>query len=83
MSDFAKVHREHRDRLPMWTVYENLKDYPGKYVARLWLVEPKPEATNLAIIEDTLEGVRAKLPSGLYWLDRQKDDDPAIVEVWL
>ena len=73
-----------RSVLEMWVIYERPKDYPQGFVARRWLIaagEPRP--TSVAFVADTLEGARAQLPPGLFRMDRQPDDEPQIVEVWL
>jgi len=66
--------------LPMWTVYMNPKDYPGKFVARCWDLD-KP--TTNVIVADTLEEVRALLPPGLICMPRDVADDGVIVETWI
>jgi hypothetical protein len=72
--------------LPMWTIYHSPKDFPGRYVARLWLVgggSPEPKPTDRFVTSNSLDGVRAMLPPGLTCLQRSDDDDPVIVETWL
>lgn len=72
--------------LPMWTVYDSPLDYPGKFVARCWVVkpnEPEPLRTGSVIIAPTLEIVRRMLPPGLHCLVRSEGDEPTIVETWL
>ena len=83
MTYFEQMHHDNQHRLPMWTVYESPSDYPGQYVARMFLVKPQVEATSLHIVADTLPEVYAQLPRGLYWMDRKPGDDPTIVGVWL
>jgi len=71
-------------RLPMWTIYRPItKDYPGKWLARLFLTMPEEKPTRLLIVGDSLEEVRRKLPPGLAKLSRDENDDPVIEEVWL
>jgi hypothetical protein len=67
---------------PMWTVYENPTDYPGKFVARLFHGET-PTAS--IVIADDLETIRdmMQFEFGLVKLMRSPGDDPKIVEVWL
>lgn len=75
---------EHRDRLPMFTVYDRPSDQPDVYVARLWLTLPKAEATNLILRHPELEAIRDELRGlGLTQLMRQAGDDPKIVETWI
>lgn len=72
------------DTLPMWTITENPSDHPGKFVARLWLVEGRVIAATTDIhIADDLKAVRAMLPGGLINIGRQPEDDPVIVETWI
>ncbi len=70
--------------LSMWTIYDSPSDFPGKYVARRFEIEPnRPLATSDHIVGPTLESVRAQLPPGLYRMDRVSHDEPHVVEVWL
>lgn len=72
------------DALPIWTITENPSDHPGKFVARIWLVEGRiVAATTGTYIADDLETVRAMLPAGLINIGRQPEDDPVIVESWI
>jgi hypothetical protein len=76
--------------LDTYTVYENPKDHPGKFVARRWLVlpgidEPVPQKEPIAVV-DTIAEARAaveKHKPGAVRLERHDFDDPCIVEVWL
>ena len=72
--------------LPMYVVYENPSDYPGKFVVRRWpntLVSPPiPDPVPL-IVCDSLEVARAVVPPYAVCLQRSPDDDPAVREVWL
>jgi hypothetical protein len=73
-----------RQVLHQWVVYENPRDYPGKFVVRRWLIGPGT-ITPVAAVEvtDTLDEARAAVPDGLFCTPRMPDDDPCIVEVWL
>jgi hypothetical protein len=72
------------EKLPIWVVYDNPSDFPGKFVARKWFILPDAlEATQEYRIADTLEDVRAFLPRGLTRLTRHPDDEPQIVESWI
>lgn len=62
------------------TVYKNPKDFPGKYIARLFEME---NPTSYAIQGDSLDEIREKIPSTLRRIPRSAKDDPVIVEVWL
>lgn len=72
--------------LSMWVVYGHPRDYPAKYVVRKWRVQPGG-AIEMAqepwCVADTIEAARESLPTGLYRLERQENDDPAIMEVWV
>jgi hypothetical protein len=72
--------------LAMWTVYDNPRDYPGKYVARRFDVDasgPKPSAS-IIVMED-LDKLRDVLAFEMHLtcLTRDPDDEPQIVETWL
>ena len=72
--------------LAMWTVYQHPLDYPNKFVARRWDIEPgvtKPSASviitpDLQTLQDILQ-----FEMGLVRQVRWPQDDPTIVEVWL
>jgi hypothetical protein len=71
--------------LPMWTVFERPADYRQGFVARRF--EARADGSAVAALDafygPTLESVRARLPAGLYRIERDDDDDPCIVETWL
>lgn len=70
--------------LNMWVVYDHPKDYPNGFVTRRWEIRPgEPEATPDAIYTSSLERARALIPPGLHRMERNPEDDPVIVEVWL
>lgn len=69
--------------LPMWVIYESPKDYPGKFVVRLWESLPRPEPRRLIGVSENLEEARKLVPPGAYRLVRQPEDDPVIVETWI
>lgn len=64
---------------PMIVIYDNPRDIPGKFVARLWKYG---RATMDCVVKDTLEEIRQEIPPGFYRMGRQHMDDPVIVEVW-
>lgn len=72
-------------RLPVWVVYENPSDYPGKFVVRVQYAERNGSVTadSEARIADTLDEARCFIPGGLVCLPRYADDDPVIVEAWV
>ena len=66
------------------TIYCNPTDYPNKYVARLFKVEPnKLILTNYITIADTLQSIRKTLPTIMYKVDKLVDDDDCIVETYM
>lgn len=77
-----------RGALDIWTVYRHPTDYPDKYVARKFTVGGGGtggivRASTDMFVEDTLEDVRALIPSGLVCLERDNRDEPHIVETWI
>lgn len=66
--------------LELWTIYDSPIDLPGRFVARKWVLD-KP--TTELLRDETLQGVRAKLPRGLFCMPRSTEDDPKIVETWM
>jgi hypothetical protein len=59
-------------------------DYPNNIVARLWTtgsggLRPLP----YIVLKDTLEEIRAAVPSGMVRFDRDVRDDPVLVETWI
>lgn len=77
----AKLSR--RGRMPLWTVYDvTTAEYPGKFVARMFVTLPSPRPTRYVIVHPTLSGLRAVIPSGLICLCRHPLDPPEIIETW-
>jgi len=66
--------------LAIWTVYQSPLDYPGRVVARRFLLD---RPTDQIIIGSSLEEVRAQLPYGMLRIERSPSDEAHIVEVWL
>jgi len=70
-----------RDLL-MWTVCASPSDFPGKVTARpSSLFAGKP--VDFVLVADSLAGIRKMLPPGLVKIEREPNDDPVIVEVWM
>lgn len=72
--------------LPMWTIYANPIDRPGRFVARKFLVAGghEPIATSDVLEHADVAVLRALFrEAGLTALPRQLGDEPHIVEVWL
>lgn len=66
---------------PLITVYENPRDFPGKWVARLFdLKRPTPIMAIAGSYEELLQTMPS---SGMIRMPRRPDDDPVIREVWL
>jgi hypothetical protein len=70
--------------VPIFAVYENPSDYPGKYVVRMW-VGPIACAAPVAIC-DNLQTARNKIndvTEGRYVnIGRIDAEDPVIKEIW-
>jgi len=70
--------------MQQWVIYRHPRDYPDKYVARLWGVwQGEIVATDEMALAETLQQIRRMIPPGLYCLGRFEDDDPCILEVWI
>lgn len=69
--------------LLMWTVTWNSSDYPRQAVARPHLIGRELQALREVVVADSLNELRKKLPAGLTKIDRDPEDDPVIIEVWL
>jgi len=74
------------DVLYMHVIYARPKDHPEHFVVRRWAVtpgKPEPVPDQECHLTISLHLARAFVPRGLFCLPRDKNDDPAIVEVWL
>lgn len=69
--------------LTTWTIYDHPADFPDRIVVRPWEVTAGKVEPGHAWLCHSLEEARAVIPPGLHRLDRQPDDDPTIIEVWL
>lgn len=65
---------------PMIVVYEDPKDYPGLFVARLF---DGRKSTHLIALADTLEDIREAKPERMRIVKRIEQDSLQIVEAWL
>lgn len=63
-----------------FTIFHNPKDFPGKFVVRLF---DGKTPTRLLTVKDTLEEARKTIPPMFFRVDRSQNDDPVIVETWL
>ena len=71
--------------LHMFTIYENPRDYPGRFVVRESVVNADSSivvSDNPVAIVHSLEDARAAVPPGLVMLTCSPEDDPVVVEVW-
>lgn len=80
---FIKAIRSYIDdrQLPyIIAIYKNPSDYPGKFVARLWIgIMP----TEVNIVKSTITEIRHLIPSFYGRISsRCLNDDPVIVETW-
>ena len=67
--------------VPVIVVYKSPNDYPGKYVARLFDLDMP---TRLVFVADSYVELTDRIPvQQLTRMDRNQQDDPAIVEVWM
>ncbi len=69
-----------RDDLFIWTIFDHPLDYSSGFIARKFKLD---QPTSDTLTDDTLEGLRAKLPIGLTCISRDKNDHPSVVESWL
>lgn len=73
-------------KMPLFVVYENTLDFPGKYVVRLWKIDRTLKVTlptEYCIVKNTLEEARRGLPDDVLRIERDFEDDPVIVEMWI
>ena len=69
--------------LTMWVIYDHPLDFPDGFIARYWR---GVTATDRVVTAETLNALRGKirtLDPNLVSFKRSREDDPAIVEVWL
>ena len=70
------------DYSPMWVVYASPKDYPSKFVVRVWYGETP--GSIIAVCEKVSQAREAITEQGgSKCLGRFEDDEPVIVEVWI
>lgn len=68
-------------RVPIIAVYKFPRDYPDKFVARLWDIGNR--FTKMVVVADTLEQVRKLIPRSMTLLQPSEYDDPVIVETYV
>jgi hypothetical protein len=65
-----------------WSVCENPKDFPGKFTAvpsSMFL----NQTIDFVLVAGSLAGIRKMLPPGLVRMEREPNDEPVVVEVWI
>lgn len=77
-----------QQKLNIWTIYENTKDFPGKFVARRFeLDQPTRDhfvGASAEAVRDWVQEEAAKMGQGApYRLPRQPEDDTVILESWV
>ena len=72
-------------KLTQWVIYFGATNHPpGTWVVRAWDILPGKLVPHALMHEcRSLFEARCKVPEGLFRLNRQPDDDPCIVEVWI
>lgn len=71
-------------QLLIWTIYDHPADYPEWFVARPHIIRPKTAGPMpMHLMAKELERLRLILPDGLVRMERQPNDDPCILEVWV
>ena len=77
--DYARLLKQ--TTIPIITVYDHPKDYPDKFVARVWDVN---RPTNLAAVADTYEELLQAIPvHQMTRMEPSEKDDPVIRETWI
>lgn len=68
-------------KIALITIYNpNTKDYPGKFVARMFDVNIP---TIYVVLADTLDEIRSKIPEWMTMCAASKDDDIVILETYI
>lgn len=70
--------------LHQYAIYEKPRDYPTKFVVRLWIIgSGTVQAGPLICTANTLEEARASLPDGVACVQHGDPFEQQIVEVWM
>lgn len=70
--------------LHQYVIYDKPKDFPTKFVVRLWIIGPgTAQAGPMICTANTIEEARQSLPDGVSQLPVFANDDPVIAEVWM
>lgn len=72
-------------KMPIISVYRNTtKDYPGKFVARLYDIRPgEVRYTRYIMLADHIRNIHEGIPSYMTRIEPQPTDDPVVLESWL
>jgi len=67
---------------PMWTIYDHPRDYPDRYVVRVWYgLMPVAPAFSFDSLSDARDFIAET--GGCVNLGRAPRDDPCIIETWI
>lgn len=71
-------------KMPLITVYQNTtKDYPGKFVARLFDIRPgEVRYTRYIMLAENLQQIHEDIPKHMTRFAPQSTDDPVVLETW-
>jgi hypothetical protein len=81
LESFTKLPLGKMVQVPIIAIYKSPKDYPGKYVARLWDIRNRP--TIYVTVANTLDIIREGIPRNMHRLPPFPSDDPVLVETWI
>jgi len=86
VSNMLKKSKGDYSSIPLFVVCENPKDFPSKYVVRLWQINrniKKTLPTPYCVVKDTIEEARKAMPPNLYRFGKDSHDHPVIIETWI
>lgn len=68
---------------PMWTIYDHPRDYPDKFVVRLWHGpdNSEPQVSTHETLGEARQSIVNQGGSG--FLSPSPGEDPCIVETWI
>jgi len=70
--------------LPMWTIYEHPRDFPEHFVVRMHVADASgSRPAPYAVLCASLPEAREQVPCYCVQMQRDPNDDPAIVELWI
>lgn len=78
--DFINISNITSSRCPIISIYDNPKDYPGHFVARLFDFS---EPTKWILVKGSIDEIRAAIPKNMVRFPRCEYDDEKIVESYL